>query len=361
MSDFYEIDLLEIKSVKSGDAIAIRYEVNGAQAIHVIDGGYSDTGKSMVEHINAYYGNPARIDHVVVTHPDGDHAAGLTEILEEFEVGTLWMLRPWLYADQLIGRFSRFTSVENLQQRLKEIYPNIAALEELALKKGVAIEAPFQGSQIGEFTVLAPSPSRFFDLVVESDKTPEAVQENAAATFAEVLAKLAAKAVNLVKAAWGAEVFPESGTTAENEMSVVQHAKLNGESIVFTGDAGRDAMLEAADYAPFAGLVLPGVNRFQVPHHGSRHNVSTAVLDRWLGSVLSAKPVEGSEPFTAAVSASKDDKDHPRKAVLRGVIHRGAEVHSNETGTLCMKGGSAPARNWGSAVRLPYPEDQEEA
>jgi hypothetical protein len=360
MADFFEIDLLKSESSKSGDAIAIRYELNGNQVVHVVDGGCSETGKSLVAHINKYYGYPSRIDHVVVTHPHRDHAAGLASVFDELEVGTLWMLRPWLYADQLIGRFSRFTSVERLKKRLRELYPDIAALEELALKKGVKIEAPFQGSQIGSFTVLAPSQSRFFDLVVESDKTPEAVASQASTTLAEVLAKLAAKAVNLVKAAWGVEVFPESGTSAENEMSVIQYANLQGESIVLTGDAGRGAMLEAADFAPLAGLALPGVDRFQVPHHGSRHNVSAEVLDRWLGAKLSARPTEGTETFTAAVSASQEDEDHPRKAVLRGVIHRGAKVHSNETGTLHMHNG-APARNWGAAARLLYPEDQEEA
>lgn len=128
MTDFFEIDFLDVESKKSGDAVPLRYSINGNQRIHITDGGFQATGDKLVTHINKYYGNPSYIDSVLVTHPDGDHAVGLRKLFEEYEIGELWMLRPWLYADELIDRFSRFTSVENLAKRLREIYPNIAAL-----------------------------------------------------------------------------------------------------------------------------------------------------------------------------------------------------------------------------------------
>ena len=83
------------------------------------------------------------------------------------------MLRPWLYAAEIIGRFENFTSVDNLKKRLKEIYPNIAALEEIALERDIHIYEPFQGASIGAFTVMAPTKKRHLDLVVVSEKTPE--------------------------------------------------------------------------------------------------------------------------------------------------------------------------------------------
>ena len=105
-------------------------------------------------------------------------------------------------------------------------------------------------------------------------------------------------------------------------MSVVQYANLCGKRILLTGDAGRGALWEAASYAPSVGLALPGLDRFQVPHHGSRRNVSTAVLDHWLGERLESQPESGKELFTSMISASKEDKGHPRKAVVRALIHR---------------------------------------
>ena len=102
MSDFYEIDFLNVESKKSGDAIPLRYRVNGITRIHITDGGFQDTGDKVVQHVNKYYDNPNTIDAVIVSHPDGDHAGGLRTVLETFNVSELWMLRPWLYADELI-------------------------------------------------------------------------------------------------------------------------------------------------------------------------------------------------------------------------------------------------------------------
>lgn len=363
MSNFFEIDVLDVESTKSGDAITIRYAVNGATTIHVVDGGFQDTGGKVVEHINTHYGNPQYIHHVVVTHPDGDHAGGLRKVLEEFEVGELWMLRPWIYADELIDRFSRFSSVENLKKRLKDIYSNIAALEEIAEERGIVIREPFQGARIGSFIAMAPTRERYLDLVVESERTPEAVKEEQTAaenSFKAFYEASKAKVIAFLKAAWGEESFSPEETSAENEMSVVQYANLHGHRILLTGDAGRTGLTEAADYAPFAGLALPGIDRFQVPHHGSRRNVSTEVLDRWLGPQLTESPKEGSETFTALISAAKADEHHPRKSVIRAMIHRGAKVVSTE-GIDVRSGHNAPAREgWGPAKPLKYPEEQEE-
>ncbi len=360
MSEFFEIDFIKTESKKSGDAIPLRYKINGDTYIHVVDGGYLDTGEDIVKHIKLYYGNPEYIHNIVVTHPDQDHANGLTKVIEEFEVGALWMLRPWLYVDELIDRFSRFTSVDNLAKRLKELYPSIAALEELALDKGngIEIKEPFQGARIGGFTVMAPTKSRYLDLIVESDKTPESAQESQVSTLAS-LGSFAAKVIGFIKTAWGIEAFSTEETSSENEMSVIQFANLCGTKILLTGDAGRSALSEAADYAPYAGLTLPGIDKFQVPHHGSRRNVSTEILDKWLGPRLSSKPEDGEETFTAIISASKEDKDHPRKAVIRAAIHRGAKVCTNEEAELGTNH-NAPDRGWSSAKKLPYPDEQEE-
>jgi glyoxylase-like metal-dependent hydrolase (beta-lactamase superfamily II) len=102
MKDFFEIDFLDVDSEKSGDAIPLRYKINDQTYIHVTDGGFQDTGDKLIEHINKYYDSPSYIDHVIVSHPDGDHAGGLRKLFEEYRIGQLWMLRPWLFSDELI-------------------------------------------------------------------------------------------------------------------------------------------------------------------------------------------------------------------------------------------------------------------
>lgn len=364
MNDFFEIDFLDVESAKSGDAITIRYCKNGVQSIHVVDGGFKGpedgkgTGDKVIRHIKEYYGTN-KINRVVVTHPDGDHAGGLRKVLENCEIDELWMLKPWDYTDELIERFARLRSEERLADRLKECYPNIAALEEIANRKRIPIKTPFQGAKIGEFTVLAPTNDRYLDLIEQSEKTPEvkSVQES--------LARLSAvfePVKNFCRAVWkwGDENLSNEPTSAENNMSIVQYAELNGQKIILTGDAGREALEEAKNYLiDNLSVSLPGIDYFQVPHHGSRRNISSELLDEICGEKL---PVDQkvAHKFTAVISSAKEDKDHPRKAVLRALMHRGAKVITTEGKTICCSRSAPTREGWVPTTPEVYPEDQED-
>src|SRR3546814_6986901 len=105
-----------LENRKSRDAIKIHYEISGQRMIHVIDGGYDAMSQRIINHIVSHYANRP-IDHVVVTHPDGDHACGLRGVVERCNVGTLWMLRPWLYAETLLPHFPTYNSVDRLASR----------------------------------------------------------------------------------------------------------------------------------------------------------------------------------------------------------------------------------------------------
>ena len=267
------------------------------------------------------------------------------------------MLRPWIYAEEIIDRFTRYSSVENLKKKLKEVYSNIAVLEEIAEERGIDIGAPFQGQEIGAFSVLSPMKSQYLDLIVDSDKTPDAKDSE---TVLEKAYSTIKKAISYIKAKWGYEVFPEEGTSRENEMSIIQYAQLCEDRIILTGDAGREALDIAANYAPNVGLYLPGVDKFQVPHHGSRHNLSSRILDKWFGPVLSMAPDSSEVKFTAMISASDKDEDHPRKVVVRSLIHRGGSVIQTKGNNIRTQK-NAPARpDYYPIQSLTYPEEIEE-
>jgi beta-lactamase superfamily II metal-dependent hydrolase len=357
MADFYEIDFHPVHTSRSGDAITMRYQIGQYWSVGVVDGGYSSTAPDISEHIRNVYGT-THINHVVVTHPDKDHAEGLAPILEEFTVDKLWMLRPWAHAASLLPHFARYQSLQSLIDRLKDEYPYIAELENIAARRGIPIFDPFQGQRVGPFVVLAPSVPRYLQLIIDSEQTPQQAA-GSPGIFADLVG-LAKPVIKFIREGWGAERFSDEETSVENEMSVVQYAILSGDKIVLTGDAGRGALAEAADYAPYAGLILPGVNRFQTPHHGGRRNVSTELLDRWLGPRLPRILPEGSETFTAVISAAKEDADHPRKAVVRALRHRGALIGTTENGLIGIWKDAPPRNNWIPLRNFPYPDEQEE-
>ena len=355
MADYFEIDFLGVETAKSGDAITLRYSVNGTEGVHVVDGGYLDTGDQIVEHLKTYYGTTV-IDHVILTHPDRDHANGLRKVLEQCTVRNLWINRPWIYADQLIDRFETYESVEALRRKLRSIYDATAILEDLAVEKRIPIHAPLQGQSIGPFMVMAPTLDRYFDLIVDSAKTPEPVEESALDSALGSIFRAVKAATAYIKSLWGEEYFPPEPTSRENEMSVVQSAVLNGHRVMLTGDAGREALQEVIDYAPSAGLALPGIRYFQVPHHGGRHNVSTEILDQLVGPRLDSMPDK--HTWNAICSSAKADEDHPRKSVIRAVLHRGGHWAATERQNIRI-GAGITRDGWVSIPQAAYPEDQE--
>jgi beta-lactamase superfamily II metal-dependent hydrolase len=163
--------------------------------------------------------------------------------------------------------------------------------------------------------------------------------------------------IHFIKAGWGSEKFSTEATSVENEMSVIQSAVLCGDKILLTGDAGRDGLTEAAHYAVNNGHSVP-VNRFQAPHHGGRRNLSSELLDFWVGSRLAQMVPKGQEKFQAVISSAKEDAAHPRKAVLRALRHRGAFILTTENTPVILQRNST--RTWTVAENIAYPDEQEE-
>ena len=349
MTDFIEIDFIEAGERGSGDAITIRHRKGYSDFIYVIDGGYTNDGNKIVDHIRNYYGVNSSIDHLVLTHSDSDHASGLVTVLEKMNVGYLWMNRPWMHVDQLMPMFEYYQNRARLTARLKRDFPKVAELEYLASNKSIPIRDAFRGDTISEFTVLSPCRDTYLELIVESDTTPVAADKH-----------IVQHAKSILDAEWGEENLKgdTEGTSPENETSIVQFAEVCGKTILLTGDAGVRALSKAYQAACSMGKSIGALDWFQVPHHGSRRNVSTDVLNKWLGDILPEvhTPPNGK---VAIVSANRYDPEHPKKAVIRAMIHRGRRVFQTRI-AFCTRSGNAPPRNWAQAIPLDYPRGQED-
>lgn len=173
------------------------------------------------------------------------------------------------------------------------------------------------------------------------------------------MSKAAKALANLVSSAWNEEYFPTSATNRENEMSLIQYAEIDGVKILLTGDAGREALQEFVDAAPIYGIDLPGIDRFQVPHHGSRRNVSTELLDAILGPRIPRHQATGAR-FSAFISSALEDPHHPKKAVERAIHHRDGRVIATEGENKYTKHNRPMREGWSAVASRLYPEEQEE-
>lgn len=358
----------------SGDAIAIRFgdllSNPPRQVVIVIDGGFESSGTALVQHIRTHY-QTNQVNLLVSTHPDKDHINGLRVVLHEMEVLRLWMHRPWLYAGPISTLCKdRRTTPTSLREAMCEDLEAAYELEQDALERipGDRIEEPIAGESAlvwpdvaeGQLTVLGPTRDYYESLVTDFTSVP------ALPPFLKGLldGMYGARATPpglpplprvTVRETWHRETLPDpSETTAENNSSTILLLQTDGQKLLFTGDAGGEALNRAIDFAAANGLTDGRLSFLQLPHHGSHHNINRHVFNRLLGMPLPAPPATTSA--VVFVSASKDALKHPSKRVVNCAIRRGARVIATKGSTKVHRR-EAPDRGWITAEPLAFSED----
>lgn len=334
----YEVDFLPVGE-GSGDAIVIRYgDDTKGYRLHVVDGGRTETAETIINHINKFYPS-YHIDHMVLSHADDDHATGLVGVMERIEVRHLWMNRPWLYAAEILHHFHGNFTLQGLIDNIKDRHPYLVELERLAVKNGTYIHEVFQGAKIGEFTVLAPTRERYVNSIPDFGKTPNRYATEAAGLPNLGLFRFLAEAAKKsLEENWDVETLAKNTeTSASNESCVVQYGVLGGKGILLTADVGPIGLTEAGNFGAQLGLDRPKF--VQVPHHGSRHNVTPSVLNMWLGPIQA----QGITVGTAFCSVGSNKEDYPRGQVTNAFMRRGFGVYSTRTKWISFySGGGHP-------------------
>lgn len=342
----YEVDYIPVgENSKSGDAIALRFGnlagLNNQQYVVVLDGGFKDSGDLLVNHIKNYY-KANHVDLVVSTHPDADHASGLLTVLEKLSVGQLAMHRPWEHADDIKNFFKdgRITA-SGLEDRLEKSLQHASDLEALANKKGIQIVEPFQGITgfNGVIHILGPSQEYYEMLLAGFRPTPE--PKKSLSIFLP-MHKAAEGVVRRIHDFWHIDLLDDDDdtTTAENNTSTIILFNIDGHKLLFTGDAGKTALLNAIAYADVLKISLTGMQFLDIPHHGSKRNLNSKIL----------KKINAS---TAFISATADSEKHPAKKVTNALKKHGAEVYVNRANPLCYPYNS-PDRGWSAAIAEPF-------
>lgn len=353
----YEIEFLPVgNGEKSGDCILFHYIENQQEKIIVYDGGTKTSGEEMVNHIKKYYGT-SKIDYLINSHPDGDHVSGLIYVLENMEVGEVWIHKPWEYSADVLSLFhdGRMTA-NSLSERMKEKLRMAHRVYELANEKSIPIYEPFSGAEIGPFIVLSPDKDWYVKtLIPDFAKTPTKAKMVIESAF-DGIGNLVETVSKLLMESWDEENLPNNvETSAENNSSVILYANLNGKGFLLTGDSGIQALDKACDYAESLGIGLKeNIHFVQVPHHGSRRNVSTEALNRLLGYPTNLDPNNILLNRTAFVSASSGSKKHPRDRVVNAFMRRGFKVIATKGGSKRHHHGMPAREGWVSVKPLEF-------
>jgi beta-lactamase superfamily II metal-dependent hydrolase len=353
----YEIDFLPVgNGDRSGDAILLRYGnlygLRNDQVVVVIDGGYNDNGKEIIDHLDRYYGTD-RVNLVVSTHPDADHINGLRTVVAELDVDELWLHLPDRHSAELAAlKLNGWATATQLREAIRKDLSAVEDLEDIARRRGIPIVEPFVGvsheSTYARLLVAGPTVDFYEELLPQFTR----YQGQGIVTKAlEALARMVPETM------WIETLTDDGETTPENNSSTILVLEIGGRSILLTADGGMPALARAAGTLDAYGFDWSTLRFMQIPHHGSKRNVGPTILDRYLGP-------KGQEQKskTAFVSTGPDAAPkHPHKKVTNAFLRRGCLVAKTAGQSICHSNDAPLREGWGPIAGLPlYPSVEDD-
>ena len=298
-----EFDML---SVGDADAILVTAWF-GDQTIHTLVDAGTASDASTVTDLLAYRGI-THLHNVLCTHLHQDHAGGVEELLRvgDTAVGTVWLHDLDLAVDWAFLEFlSSLGLYEKTVSGLLDIRTRAAQIRALARAVGADVRHPFKGDGIGGLEVCGPSNRLFAEIYSATGVLAELEKMKSGRRDRELHdLVLTAMGDDAAQSALGGEP-----TDPINESSVILGTKVAGRTCLLTGDAGIRGLTEVASHYDLRGLHL-----LQVPHHGSRRNMSETLVQHF-------------SPTIAAISCTGSRK-HPSQALVNALKRTGSTVYS---------------------------------
>lgn len=321
-----EIDML---SLGDADSLLITLWENGQPTHILIDGGYAQDAPTVTGFLQSR--RIRKIHHLVCSHMDNDHAAGLLGLVREgnFEIGCGWVHRPDLHVDMNAVRGTMRKAAAFNEARIITNSPDrqIGLAAEL-IRQQVQVIEPFEREEIGFLKVLGPSEAYYEELVgrfKNLDTVYDLLEQTRRkiATFNETYRRKSL------------ELLDQPQLNAENLSSTILGGMYRRQVMLFTGDSGNESLSRVLHYKE-----LMGCDWMQIPHHGSINNITQALIDFF-------------SPTRAYVSA-EGNQDHPHDAVVHAFKEAGTMVFSTQNnGHLWFHHGEVPKReNYDPATPL---------
>ena len=326
---------LDVRRARKGDCLLLHFGSKEKPGLVMIDGGpkgvYGPHLKPRLEEIRKARGNkPLKVDLLMVSHVDDDHIQGILELTSELRVADQEQKPPlvrisglWHNSfDNIIkhntkeltasvtGAFgeasvkgdSKFPDdqVAEVEQQYEESGPDVSPDEakELVSSNLKVLASIAQGAQLREDARLLKLPlnDEFEGELIIATEDTEPLDMGSGLTFKVAGPMLAeVDALRRKHLEWLKKLKEEGKKPSDvlaayvdksvpNLSSLVLLADVDGKTMLLTGDARGDKILE--------GLELTGqleedgkleVDVVKVPHHGSANNLDNSFFERIIG------------------------------------------------------------------------------
>jgi len=329
-----------------GDCIVIEYGPPAQPHRILIDGGTQGTWKRLKEFIQALPKQARKFELLVVTHVDADHIAGALGIfdgsVEGLEFDDIWF-NGWRHLSELEEQGpvqgEKLTSL--LWPRMDRWNKAFGGKAVVVPETGDLPTVTLPGGM--KLTLLSPTRAKLQALRPEwKKKCQEAGLDPQVKPPEHPQGLEPMGAINVDNLA--AEPFVED-PEEPNGSSIAFLAEFKGKKVLFGADAHPSVLMKSIARLP-GGKVQ--VDAFKLPHHGSKKNVSTELLNlvqtnRYL--------------FSTNGSYFK----HPSREAVARVIHRrvpGCELRFNYKSAYTQVWDSESLRQkWGFATSYPASDD----
>lgn len=251
--------------------------------------------------------------------PDQDHIGGLETLVENLRVDVLFMHDPDKHPDRFWkgSAFDLSSGSNHLAHAVTKSLSQSRSLIESARSHHVLVREPFAGMRFLGLHFLGPTEDYYtgrLRAMSRDSKLGELAHDG-----------LEKKAIptGTARESFEIETLTEStDASPSNNTSVVSLLAVEGKKVLFTGDAGPDSLRPAITRLRELGVASSDLDAVQVPHHGSRYNVTPSVLDDLLGPVTRrARGVA-----FASVAPSNPSAQFPAKQVTNAFHRRGYPV-----------------------------------
>ncbi len=267
----------------------------------------SDTSTKVINYIRQnLLGEGEIIDYMVLTHPDSDHVYYLPDVLDEFEVATIY--RPYTFF------------VSNGKDSTQRLDPDntiatIAEKEAIEQKERNAVSNLNSeygyGITIGDYTKSTTN-AKATDIMYKFISRVYAETYGASNTPATMKFPIAGEKIIGADYTFTfySPVTPSKVYSSWNDYSSVIVLEYNGKRIAFTGDAEK---VEENEILANTSLTLPDVDIMDMGHHGSK----TSSQDKF---------VKALKPEYAIISCGIDNKyNHPNQETLDTLHNNGVD------------------------------------